>query len=104
MEITIDVIESTTAVRNIRLNESDEGSDSVKPLILIAVWFVCIYIEARAGPIELPTILSILLIPIVTPADSLGEARIIIFIAPTAASDSPADNTAKPVEISVSDK
>ena len=53
---------------------------------------------------EAPTILNILLIPIVTPADSRGEDRIITFIAPTAASDSPADNIAKPVEINNSDE
>jgi hypothetical protein len=45
-----------------------------------------------------------LLIPIVTPADSLGEAKIIIFIAPTAASDKPADNMPKLAEISNSEK
>jgi hypothetical protein len=42
-------------------------------------------IEARAGPIELLTVLNILFISIVTPANSLGDARIILLIEPTAA-------------------
>ncbi len=62
------------------------------------------YIAASAGPTELPTILSMLLIPMVTPADSLGEPKIIIFMAPTADSDNPADNMPKLVEISNSEE
>ena len=35
MDITIEAIESITAVRNIKSNENDEGNDSVIPLTLI---------------------------------------------------------------------
>ena len=104
MDNKIDTIDNTTAVRKIKSNENDEGKDSTTPLTLITDWFVCIYIAARAGPMELPTILNILLIPIVTPEDSRGDDKRTTFIAPTAASDSPADNIPKPVEINNSDE
>ena len=104
MDNKIDTIDNITAVRKIKSNENDEGSDSVIPLTLITDWFVCIYIAARAGPMELPTILNILLIPIVTPVDSRGDDKRITFIAPTAASDNPADNIPKPVEINNSEE
>ena len=104
MDNKIDTIDNTTAVRKIKSNENDEGKDSTIPLTLITDWFVCIYIAARAGPMELPTILNILLIPIVTPEDSRGDDKRTTFIAPTAASDRPADNIPKPVEIKNSDE
>ncbi len=92
IDTIIDAIERIIAVKNIKSNENDEGNDSIIPLSLITDWLVCIYIAARAGPTELPTILNMLLIPIVTPTDSLGEINIIMFMAPTADSDNPADN------------
>lgn len=61
-------------------------------------------IAARAGPIELPIILNILLIPIVTPENSLGVATRMMFIAPTAAKDKPADTIANPTDINISDE
>ena len=104
MDNEIDTIDNITAVRKIKSNENDDGKDSTTPLTLIIDWFVCIYIAARAGPMELPTILNILLIPIVTPEDSRGDDKRTTFIAPTAANDSPADNMPKPVEIKNSDE
>ena len=53
---------------------------------------------------ELPTILSILLIPIVTPEYCLRAIRIIIFMAPTAAKESPATKMPKPIEINNSEE
>ena len=104
MDIKIDMLDNNTAVRKIRSNEKDEGRIWVIPFVEIVVWFVCMYIAARAGPIELPTILNILLIPIVTPEDSRGDDKRTTFIAPTAANDNPADNIPKPVEIKNSEK
>ena len=104
MDNNIDTIDNITAVRKIKSNENGEGNDSTTLLTLITEWLVCIYIAASAGPMEPPTILNMLLIPIVTPEDSRGDDRRTIFIAPTAASDNPADNIAKPVEINNSDE
>lgn len=101
---TIDTIESNTALRNIKSKENDEGRDSLIPLIVTWDWLVCMYIAAKAGPIELPTILSMLLIPIVTPEYCLGELRIIIFMAPTAVKERPADKIPKPIEINNSEE
>ncbi len=72
MDIYTEAIENTTAVRNIKSKERDEGNDWVIPLTGITDWFVCIYIAANAGPIEDPIILNIVLIPIVTPVYSRG--------------------------------
>ena len=60
------------------------------------------YIAARAGPIDEPTIRSMVLIPIVTPVNSIGVDRIVTFTAPTDASDNPVDNTARPTEMKIS--
>ena len=54
---TIETTEIKTADRNIRLNESADGKYRVIPLIFSNVWFVCINIPAKAGPIAAPTIL-----------------------------------------------
>lgn len=54
---------------------------------------------AKAGPIDDPTIRSIVLIPIVTPVYSIGVDRIVTLTAPTDASDNPVDNTARPIEM-----
>ena len=60
------------------------------------------YIAARAGPIDEPTILSIVLIPIVTPVNSIGVDKIVTLTAPTDASDKPVDKTARPTEMKIS--
>ena len=80
-------------------NENREGKYVSIPFILNFVWFISIYIAAKAGPIEDPIILKRLLIPIVTIEYSRGVARIITFIAPTLANDKPADKSAKLAEI-----
>ena len=95
----IAAIANTRALRNIRSKENEEGNDSVIPLMLTNDWFVCIYIAAKAGPIDDPTILNIVLIPIVTPVNSIGVASIVTFTAPTEARERPVDNIAKPMEI-----
>ena len=102
IDINMKAIENITAVRNIKSKERDEGKDWVMPLTLITDWWVCIYIAANAGSIEDPIILNIVLIPIVTPVYSRGVDKIVTFTAPTEASDNPADNNAKPVEIDIS--
>lgn len=94
--------ENTRALRNIRSKENEEGSDLVIPCMSISDWFVCIYIAAKAGPIDDPTILNIVLIPIVTPVNSTGVDRMVTFTAPTEARERPVDNIAKPIEIEIS--
>ncbi len=98
----IAAIENTRALRNIRSKENEEGNDLVIPCMLISDWFVCIYIAAKAGPIDDPTILNIVLIPIVTPVNSKGVDSMVTFTAPTEARESPADNIVKPIEIEIS--
>ena len=98
----IAAIENTRALRNIRSKENEEGNDLVIPCMLISDWFVCIYIAAKAGRIDDPTILNIVLIPIVTPVNSKGVDSMVTFTAPTEARESPADNIAKPIEIEIS--
>ena len=95
----IAAIENTRALRNMRSKEKEEGNDLVIPCMLISDWFVCIYIAARAGPIDDPTILNMVLIPIVTPVDSIGVDSMVTFTAPTEARERPVDNIAKPIEM-----
>ena len=95
----IEIIDKIIALKKIMSNENREGKYVSIPFILNAVWFISIYIAAKAGPIEDPIILKRLLTPIVTIEYSLGVARIITFIAPTLANDKPADKSAKLAEI-----
>ncbi len=96
--------DSTTAVRNIISKDAEEGKDVITPCTAIGDWFVCMYIAARAGPIEPPIILNKLLIPMVTPAYSFGVDMIIMFIAPTAANDRPAERIPKLAEMNTSEE
>ena len=102
IDMLIAAIENTSALRNMRSKDNEEGNDLVIPWILISDWFVCIYIAAKAGPIDDPTILNIVLIPIVTPVNSIGVDSIVTFTEPTEARDRPVDSIAKPIEIEIS--
>lgn len=95
---TIETAENKTADRNIRLNDSADGKYRVIPLIFSNVWFVCINIPAKAGPIAAPTILIRVLMPKDIPLNCLGVDRIITFIAPTLVKDNPVDSTARLAE------
>ena len=98
----IATIENTKALRKICSIENEEGNDLVIPCMLISDWFVCIYIAAKAGPIDDPTILNMVLIPIVTPVNSIGVDSMVTFTAPTEARERPVDNIAKPIETEIS--
>ena len=91
----IEIIDKTIALKKIMSNANGEGKYVSIPLVFNDVWFISIYIAAKAGPIDDPIILNRLLTPIVTTEYSLGAARIITFIAPTLANDKPADKRAK---------
>jgi len=95
----IDKIESSTAVRKIISNDTNDGNVCIIPPISIGDWCVCIYIPARAGPIELPTILISIVVPRDIPINSFGVVSIMTFIAPTLVKDNPTERSARFADI-----
>src|SRR5919112_1735364 len=83
------------AVKNMTLYACIEGNTIGVPATSAVDWKVCMYTPARAGPTELPKILSKVFIPRDMPVSSDGVASIITFIAPTYVRESPVERTAK---------
>ena len=76
---TIDTIDIIAAVRNIRLYASAVGKECCVVPIFITYWYDCMYIAARAGPMELPIIRIRLAMPSDIPLFCLGVFRTIVF-------------------------
>ena len=81
------------------MNDINDGNDCINPLTFNRDWCVCIYIPARAGPIELPTILISIVVPSDIPVNCFGVVSIITFMAPTLVKESPIERIARFADI-----
>ena len=94
----MDMVDTSVAVRKIRLQDSNDGYDP-SPLSFKDSWNVCINIEAITGPIELPMSTITTEMPTDTPLYLWGVYCNTILNAPTFINDSPADIITKLIEI-----
>jgi hypothetical protein len=74
-----EIVDKMAAVKNIRSYASAVGYVCELPLTTTEYWYPCMYMAATAGAIELPIILSRLVIPNDIPLSSRGVERMMIF-------------------------